>query len=161
DYVYNARASARECLLTGDDVYLVTLPAGHNFPLACPGMLGAMTVGATTVFTADPSPESAFTLIERHNVTVTALVNALAKRWAPACEWEPLRARSLRLLQVGGSRMPADEARGILAALTPGLQQIFGMAEGMLNFTRPGDPVEVVQHTQGRPLSPHDEMRVV
>lgn len=31
----------------------------------------------------------------------------------------------------------------------------------MLNFTRPGDPLDVVVHTQGRPVSPHDEMRVV
>ena len=31
----------------------------------------------------------------------------------------------------------------------------------MLNFTRPGDPVDVVENTQGRPMSPHDEMRVV
>jgi mycobactin salicyl-AMP ligase len=34
-------------------VYLVALPAAHNFPLACPGMLDAMSVGATTVFTTD------------------------------------------------------------------------------------------------------------
>jgi len=45
--------------------------------------------------------------------------------------------------------------------LTPGLSQIFGMAEGMLNFTRIGDPFDVVVNTQGRPMSPHDEMRVV
>lgn len=51
--------------------------------------------------------------------------------------------------------------RFILDNLTPGMSQIFGMAEGMLNFTRPGDPVDVVVHTQGRPMSPHDEMRVV
>jgi mycobactin salicyl-AMP ligase len=57
--------------------------------------------------------------------------------------------------------MTPAEAEYILAGLTPGLQQIFGMAEGMLNFTRPGDPVDVVVHTQGRPMSPHDEMRVV
>ena len=56
DYVYNAIACAKACHLTGDDAYLVALPAGHNFPLACPGLLGSMTVGATTVFTADPSP---------------------------------------------------------------------------------------------------------
>jgi mycobactin salicyl-AMP ligase len=35
------------------------------------------------------------------------------------------------------------------------------MAEGLVNYTRPGDPVEVVDHTQGRPLSPDDEVRVV
>ncbi len=161
DYVYNATACAEACEMTGDDVYLVALPAGHNFPLACPGLLGSMTVGATTVFTADPSPESAFALIDKHKVTVTGLVNALAKVWTQACEWEPVLPTSLRLVQVGGSRMTPDEAQFILDGLTPGLSQIFGMAEGMLNFTRPGDPVDVVVNTQGRPMSPHDEMRVV
>jgi mycobactin salicyl-AMP ligase len=161
DYVYNAVACAKECRMTADDVYLVVLPAGHNFPLACPGLLGSMTVGATSVFTADASPEAAFALIDRHKITVTGLVNALAKMWTQACEWEPVLPKSLRLVQVGGSRMTAEEARYILDGLTPGLQQIFGMAEGMLNFTRPGDSVDIVIHTQGRPMSPHDEMRVV
>lgn len=161
DYVYNARACAQACAMTGDDVYLVALPAGHNFPLACPGLLGAMTVGASTVFTADPSPEAAFALMDRHKVTVTGLVNALAKVWSQACDWEPVLPSALRLVQVGGSRMTADEARFIVEQLTPGLSQIFGMAEGMLNFTRPGDPVDVVVHTQGRPMSALDEMRVV
>jgi mycobactin salicyl-AMP ligase len=161
DYLYNAVASARACGLIHDDVYLVVLPAGHNFPFACPGLLGSMTVGATVVFTDDASPESAFALIDRHGVTVTALVNALAKLWTQACEWEPVLPTSLRLVQVGGSRMSPDEARYIYQGLTNGLQQIFGMAEGMLNFTRPGDPVDVVENTQGRPMSPDDEMRVV
>ena len=81
----------------------MALPAAHNFPLACPGILGAMTVGATVVFSTDPSPESAFATMERHGVTVTALVPALAKLWAQACEWEPVTPTTLRLLQVGGS----------------------------------------------------------
>ncbi|WP_199255568.1 (2,3-dihydroxybenzoyl)adenylate synthase [Mycolicibacterium mengxianglii] len=161
DYVYTAMASAQAYEMTGDDTYLVVLPAGHNFPLACPGLLGAMTVGAKTVFTTDPSPEAAFALIDQHHVTVTGLVNALAKVWSQACEWEPVLPTSLRAVQVGGSRMSAEDARFILDNLTTGLSQIFGMAEGMLNFTRIGDPVEVVVHTQGRPMSPHDEMRVV
>ncbi|MGO4443562.1 (2,3-dihydroxybenzoyl)adenylate synthase [Mycobacterium sp. 2YAF39] len=161
DYLYNATACAEAYGVNGDDVYLVALPAGHNFPLACPGILGSMTVGAPSVFTTDPSPESAFALIDRHKVTVTGLVNALAKVWTQACDWEPVLPTSLRLVQVGGSRMTPDEARYILDGLTPGLSQIFGMAEGMLNFTRLGDPFDVVVNTQGRPMSPHDEMRVV
>jgi mycobactin salicyl-AMP ligase len=161
DYVYNAIASAEVCGLTGDDVYLVALPAAHNFPLACPGLLGAMSIGATTVFTADPSPESAFAAIARHGVTVTALVPALAKLWAQACEWEPQRPTTLRLLQVGGAKLGSDDARVVREALTPGLQQVFGMAEGLLNYTRLGDPPDIVDNTQGRPLSEHDELRVV
>lgn len=161
DYVYNATACAQVCQLTAADVYLVALPAGHNFPLACPGLLGAMSVGASTVFTQDPSPEAAFELIDRHGVTATGVVNALAKLWAHACEWEPTPPTSLRLLQVGGSRMNPEEARFLREAFGPALQQIFGMAEGLLNYTRPGDPVDVVENTQGRPMSPHDELRIV
>lgn len=161
DYLYNATASAELCRLTTDDVYLVVLPAAHNFPLACPGVLGAMTVGATTVFTTDPSPEAAFAVIARHGVTVTALVPALAKLWAQACDWEPVTPKSLRLLQVGGAKLDAEDARRVRAALTPGLQQVFGMAEGLVSYTRLDDPPELVDRTQGRPLSADDELRIV
>ncbi len=161
DYVYNATASADVCGLTADDVYLVALPAAHNFPLACPGLLGAITVGATTVFTTDPSPEAAFAAIARHGVTVTALVPALARLWAQACEWEPVTPKTLRLLQVGGAKLEAADARRIRATLTPGLQQVFGMAEGLVSYTRVDDPSELVEHTQGRPLCPDDELRIV
>jgi mycobactin salicyl-AMP ligase len=161
DYVYNATASAEVCELTSDDVYLATLPAAHNFPLACPGLLGAIAVGATTVFLTDPSPESAFDAIARHGVTVTALVPALANLWAQATEWEPVTPTSLRLLQVGGAKLEPDDARRIRETLTPGLQQVFGMAEGLLCYTRPGDPTELVDRTQGRPLCADDELRIV
>lgn len=161
DYVYNATASAALCELSTDDVYLAALPAAHNFPLACPGLLGAISAGATTVFLANPSPESAFGAIARHGVTVTALVPALANLWAQATEWEPDVPTSLRLLQVGGAKLEAGDAQRVRESLTPGLQQVFGMAEGLLNYTRPGDPPEVVDHTQGRPLCADDELRIV
>ncbi|OBA74473.1 2,3-dihydroxybenzoate-AMP ligase [Mycobacterium sp. 1554424.7] len=161
DYVFNATASAEVCRLISDDVYLAVLPAGHNFPLACPGLLGAMSVGATTVFGADPSPEAAFAAIARHGVTVTALVPALAKLWAQACEWEPVTPKSLRLLQIGGAKLEPADARLVRAALTPGLQQVFGMAEGLLCYTRLDDPPEIVENAQGRPLCAGDEVRIV
>ncbi|HEX5255405.1 MAG TPA: AMP-binding protein [Mycobacterium sp.] len=161
DYVFNAKASAELCGLTPDDVYLAVLSAGHNFPLACPGLLGAMIVGATTVFGTDPSPEAAFAAIARHGVTVTALVPSLAKLWAHACDWEPVTPKTLRLLQVGGAKLEPEDARLVRSALTPGLQQVFGMAEGLLSYTRLDDPPELTEHTQGRPLSTDDELRVV
>jgi mycobactin salicyl-AMP ligase len=161
DYVYNATASAELCKLTADDVYMAALPAAHNFPLACPGLLGAIAVGAPTVFLSNPSPESAFGAIARHGVTVTALVPALANLWAQATEWEPEAPTSLRLLQVGGAKLEANDARRVRETLTPGLQQVFGMAEGLLNYTRPGDPPNVVDRTQGRPLCVDDELRIV
>jgi mycobactin salicyl-AMP ligase len=67
----------------------------------------------------------------------------------------------LRLLQVGGAKLAAEDARRVRAALTPGLQQVFGMAEGLVCFTRPGDPPELIEATQGRPLCADDELRVL
>lgn len=161
DYVYNATQAARVCGLTQDDVYLVALPAGHNFPLACPGLLGAISTGATTVFLSDPSPESAFATIARHRVSVTAVVPSLAQLWAQATAWEPVLPETLRLLQVGGAKLGADDARAVRESLTQGLQQVFGMAEGLLCLTQPGDPTDILDNSQGRPMCDADEVRIV
>jgi mycobactin salicyl-AMP ligase len=161
DYAYNARGSAEVCELTSDDVYLASLPIAHNFPLACPGLLGALGVGATVVLAPAPSPDVCFGLLERERVTVTALVPPMARMWVDTAAWDTSDRSSLRLLQVGGAKLDADLARRIPPALGCAVQQVFGMAEGLLNFTRAGDSDELVAGTQGRPLSPADEIRVV
>ncbi|MFD4461980.1 (2,3-dihydroxybenzoyl)adenylate synthase [Nocardia sp. NPDC058480] len=161
DYVYNATASAQVCELTPDDVYLATLPAAHNFPLACPGILGTVATGGAIAFTLDPSPEAAFAAIEKHRVSVTGVVPPLAQLWSAAVDWEDADLSSLRLLQVGGARLAEVNAREVEPALQCTLQQVFGMAEGLLNYTRLDDDKELVCTTQGRPLSPADELRVV
>ncbi|MFE9784319.1 (2,3-dihydroxybenzoyl)adenylate synthase [Nocardia salmonicida] len=161
DYVYNATASARVCELGPEDVYLATLPAAHNFPLACPGILGTVATGGAVAFTLDPSPEAAFAAIEKHGVSVTGVVPPLAQLWSAAVDWEEADLSSLRLLQVGGARLAEVNARDVEPALQCTLQQVFGMAEGLLNYTRLDDDNELVCTTQGRPLSPADELRIV
>ncbi|MFF0359565.1 (2,3-dihydroxybenzoyl)adenylate synthase [Streptomyces fungicidicus] len=161
DYAYNARASAELCGVTATDRYLVCLPAAHNFPLACPGALGTLGAGGTVVMCPAPHPAVAFGLIAREQITVTALVPPLAHLWTEAASWAPEDLSSLRLLQVGGAKLDAGLARRIPDRLGCRVQQVFGMAEGLLNFTRLDDPAELVETTQGRPLSPADEIRVV
>lgn len=161
DYAFNAATSATVAELTADDVYLAALPAAHNFPLCCPGLLGMIAAGGRTVFTQDPSPDSAFGVVERYRVTVTALVPALAQLWCAATEWEPADISSLRLLQVGGSKLAAPDAAAIDAAMGPVVQQVFGMAEGLICYTRADDPRDLVHVSQGLPMSPLDEVRIV
>ncbi|MBL7497663.1 AMP-binding protein, partial [Frankia sp. CN7] len=161
DYAYNARASAAVAGLAAADVYLAALPAAHNFPLACPGILGTLGAGGTVVLAASASPDVAFRLIAAERVTVTALVPALARMWTDAAGWERPDLTSLRLLQVGGARLDEGLAREIPGALGCAVQQVFGMAEGLLNFTRLDDPPDLVATTQGRPLADADELRVV
>ncbi|MFF8288527.1 (2,3-dihydroxybenzoyl)adenylate synthase [Streptomyces sp. NPDC016309] len=161
DYAYNIRASAELCGLDRDTVYLAALPVAHNFALACPGVLGTLHAGGTVVLSPSPDPDTAFPLIERHRVTLTAVVPPLAALWSQAAEWAPEDLGSLALLQVGGARLGPEAARQVRSALDCELQQVFGMAEGLLSMTRPGDDPERTATTQGRPLSPDDEVRVV
>ncbi|MFI7500898.1 (2,3-dihydroxybenzoyl)adenylate synthase [Streptomyces sp. NPDC049687] len=161
DYGYNVRASAEVCGFDESTVYLVVLPTAHNFALACPGLLGTLMAGGTVVLSPTPSPEDAFALVEREKVTATAVVPPIALLWLDAVEWEEADLSSLELLQVGGSKLGAEPAARVRPALGCTLQQVFGMAEGLLNYTRLDDPEELVLRTQGRPLSPADEIRVV
>lgn len=162
DYVCNVRETARHTALGDDTVYLGTLPLGHNFPLACPGILGTLIAGGTIVPLASPHPERAFAAIERFGVTHTAAVPAVVAAWLDhAATVGAEQLSSLRVLQVGGARL-ADELAARVVALLPGrLQQVFGMAEGLINVTRLDDPVEVVVGTQGRPVCEADEVRIV
>src|SRR5439155_21812384 len=161
DYAYNFSASAEVCRLGADSVYLVALPAAHNFPLACPGMLGTFSVGGRVVMTASAKAEDTFARIEAEGVTITALVPTLVIRWLDAPERARFDLSSLQVLQVGGARLNPETARRVGPELGCRLQQVFGMGEGLLNYTRLDDPDEIVIETQGRPLSPADEVLVV
>lgn len=161
DYEYNLRRSGEVCGFSADTRYLVALPAPHNFPLACPGILGALAVGGQAVLLSSPEPVRAFRTIARRQITITSLVPAIAQRWVERAREARPDLGSLAVVQVGGSVLDPWLARAIPASLGVRLQQVFGMAEGLLNYTRLGDPGEVLLATQGRPISPADEVLVV
>ncbi|MEU3647058.1 AMP-binding protein [Lentzea sp. NPDC034063] len=161
DYEYNLRRSGEVCGFSADTRYLVTLPAAHNFPLGCPGILGALAVGGQAVLLGSPEPIRAFQTIARRRITITSLVPAIARRWVDKARETRPDLGSLAVVQVGGSVLDPVLAQEIPATLGVRLQQVFGMAEGLLNYTRLDDSDEVLLHTQGRPISPGDEVLVV
>lgn len=161
DYIYSFRASAEICGLTPESAYMVALPAAHNFPMSSPGYLGALCVGAKVVLAPSPSPDVAFPLIARERVTMTGLVPPLALLWAQAAEKTAEDLSSLAVLQVGGAKLIPEAARRIGPALGCTLQQVFGMAEGLVNYTRLDDPEAAILETQGRPISPDDEVLIL
>jgi 2,3-dihydroxybenzoate-AMP ligase len=162
DYAYNARRAAEVSGFGPETVYLAVLPLGHNFPLACPGLLGTLLNGGRVVISSSPSPAKAFALIEKEKVTATAVVPAVAQRWL---DHRALDGRndlsSLRLVQVGGSRLADQVAERVRPVLGCDLQQVYGMGEGLLNMTRAHEGDEVACHTQGRPICPDDELLIV
>lgn len=161
DYIYSFRASNEICNITDRSVYMVALPAAHNFPMSSPGAMGAFYAGATVVLSPAPSPDVAFALIEQEKVTCLGLVPPLALLWAQAAANTTHSLKSLEVLQVGGAKLTPEGARRVIAGLGCKLQQVFGMAEGLVNYTRLNDPDETIINTQGRPISPADEILVV
>ncbi|NKZ06470.1 (2,3-dihydroxybenzoyl)adenylate synthase [Actinomadura latina] len=160
DYLCNIRLSADNARLRPDDVYLAALPIAHNYALGCPGVLGTLYAGGSVVLTPTPSAGDAFPLIESERVTVTGLVPSLALLWVDAAAWTPHDLSSLRLVQVGGAGVSPELAEDVHARLGP-VQQSFGMAEGLLSQSPPDDPPELLTTVQGKPLSEHDEVRIV
>jgi 2-hydroxy-7-methoxy-5-methyl-1-naphthoate---CoA ligase len=162
DYGYMIRRAAEICRLGRDTRYLAVLPLAHGYPMAGPGILGTLFAGGRVVILPSPAPERAFETIERERVNLTSLVPAAVQRWLERRTADPDRdLSSLRVVQVAGSRLADHIASQVTPTLGCALQQVYGMAEGLLCMTRPDDPDEVVWHSQGRPICPDDELLIV
>ncbi|WDM14603.1 (2,3-dihydroxybenzoyl)adenylate synthase [Streptomyces lavenduligriseus] len=161
DYMYSLRGSNEICGVDDGTRFLVVLPAAHNFPMSSPGWLGVLYAGGTVVLCPRPDPATAFPLVEGERITMTGLVPPLALLWTDAAAATAHDLSSLELVLVGGAKFSESAARRLEPALGCRLMQVFGMAEGLVNYTRLDDDTETVVTTQGRPISPDDEIRVV
>ncbi|WP_245627725.1 (2,3-dihydroxybenzoyl)adenylate synthase [Actinomadura oligospora] len=161
DYEYNIRRITEICRVGEDTVYLAVLPAGHNFPLANPGILGTLMAGGRVVLLPSPRPAAVFEAIERERVTVTSATPAIALRWMEEAAGSGRDLSSLRYVQVGGSMLSPEVAAEIGPALGCGLQQMYGMAEGLICCMPVDAPGDVAHTAQGAPISPYDELKVV
>jgi 2,3-dihydroxybenzoate---[aryl-carrier protein] ligase len=160
DYAYQLRATAEGLRQDRDSTYLAALPVAHNAALGCPGLLGTLRAGGKVVLPASPSPDDCFDLIESEAVTLTTLMPPLVLLWLESAGFYDVDFSRL-LIQVGSARFAPEIARRIYTDLGASLTHWFGMAEGLLTYTRLDDPRDVIIHTQGRPLCPDDEIRVV
>ncbi|KJB89216.1 enterobactin synthase subunit E [Paenibacillus sp. E194] len=161
DYIYSLCMSAEVCALNEHSVYLAVLPIAHNYPLSSPGVLGTLYAGGRIVLARGASPDEAFPLIAEEGVTIAAVVPPLALIWLDAAESRRYDLTHLEVLQVGGAKFSAEAAKRVRTTIGCTLQQVYGMAEGLVNYTRFDDPEETIITTQGRPMSPYDEIRIV
>ena len=162
DYIYNARAASEVCGFNAGSHILLALPAEHNFPLACPGLLGAMLTGATATFSQSTRPEDLALVIERDQITHLPCVPTIAIALADLPDDFRDKLGSLRVITVGGQKLQEPAARKFKERYPwVAVQQVLGMAEGLLCYTRLDDPEPIAFATQGRPLSPGDEVKIV
>lgn len=161
DYIYTLRESARICAVTENSVFLAALPMAHNFPMSSPGFLGTLYAGGCVVLSPTAEPEHCFALIQKHRVSFTSLVPPLLLMWLEFAPSSHFDFSSLRVIQVGGAKLIPEVAKRVKPILGAQLQQVFGMAEGLVNYTRLHDDEDTVIQTQGRPISRADEIKIV
>lgn len=162
DYLYNTKLAVSVSDIRPADALLVILPLAHNFPLACPGLQGFLLEGARTVLANVTAPQEVFGLIERHGITHVEIVPALLIRMVRDRTLPSYDLSSLRVITSGGQRLQPEikrEVERLIPSVT--VQEVFGMAEGLLMYTRLDDPEDVRYLTAGRPVCPDDEVVLV
>src|SRR5438105_5204021 len=162
DYVYNTKAAVAVNDVHADDCLLVALPIAHNFPLACPGISGFFWKGARVLLTESPRADDVLPLIERERITHLELVPALLIRYINTPGVDDRDLSSVRVINTGGQKLQ-PEVKRIAESVFPNarVQEVFGMAEGLLMFVRLDDSEAVRSETAGRPVCEDDEILIV
>jgi len=161
-YIYTNNMLAKRCKLNKESIFLVVLPAPHNFPWGNPGILGTLGKGGKVIMSHLASPDEVFPLIEKHGVTFTALVPSLISIYLEVLEWDDTYdISSLEFVMVGGSVLEKSIAKKIMPMMKCKLVNIYGLAEGLNCCTSLDDTDEVILTTQGKAISEFDEIIIV
>ena len=162
DYVYNSKASGAVIDIHPDDALLVVLPIAHNFPLASAGIQAFLLEGARIVLSTSTRPSDVMPLIERERITHLEIVPALIIRWLDDPELGKYDVSSVRVVNSGGQKyQPETKVRTEEVFDKAKVQEVFGMAEGLLMYSRLEDSREARIETVGRPVCPDDEVLLV
>jgi len=143
---------------------VVGLRAGDCYPVVSPfshigghktGLLACLVAGATTIPVASFDPARFERIVAEHAVTVVqgppTLFHALIERATEGAD----ALGTMRVGVTGAAVIPPTLVRAMLDVL--GLQLVvtaYGLTEttGVCTMTRPGDPIDVVAETSGRPI---------
>jgi len=164
DYLYSILESNKICNVSCNSTFLCILPAAHNFTLSSPGILGMLFAGGSLILRNRIDASEAFSLIQQQKVSHCALVPPIALNWL---NYQKLSGRNdkplsnMSSLLVGGAKLNPSSAEALIDTLGAPLQQVFGMAEGLVNYTRLTDSRDTIIKTQGKPISQHDIIRIV
>ena len=153
EYLYMMRAVVAWNGYRADDVLFVPLPMMHNLNMGC--CFGPFLLcGGTVMVAPDLTPATLVSMFDRHNPTWAVLGGPILAKLKPAIIAGQLPLRRLR------GAFFTNGAPRLRELLKAPVFHIFGMTEGVIMFTREGDPQEVMDTMVGRPVSALDEVRL-
>lgn len=162
DYYYNAKCEAINKEFNKNTRCLIPAPLMHNFPLVC-GLLPAHIKGGAVVLTPSTSGEGLLQAIAENKVNTFATVPVFIHRMldVPEEERKKYDLSFFKYLWWGGNPVDPSIQLKFRDVFQCDINQVYGMAEGLICWTRTSDPLEVKLHTQGRPDSEADEAKAV
>jgi len=160
DYICNVEYVARAGEMCTDDIWLVTVPVGHNLALL-DGITGCAFIGGKLVLLDSTRPGDIAATIQRERVTYMPMVPSLLKRIIDFEEIEQYDLSSLRKVSAGGEASTPGLIKEVNEELDCTYINEFGMSEGLLLRTRPDYDIDSTRNTVGRPCCPYDEVKVL
>ena len=156
----NARIGVPEHRITAGDRILSAAPFGHLYALYSFHL--ALSAGASTVLLPAFTPPDLARTLEAEAVTVLFAAPAHIAACLGAGLLNANSLSRLRLAVLSGSAVAPAVAKGLQERMANGhVTQLWGMTETQAGlYTRPGDPIETVAGSAGRP-SPGAEVRIV
>ena len=156
----NARLGVPEHGITSGDRILCAAPFGHLYALYSFHL--ALSAGASTVLLPAFTPPDLARTLEAEAVTVLFAAPAHVAACLGAGLLNADALSRLRLAILSGSAVAPAVAKGLQQRMASGhVTQLWGMTETQAGlYTRPGDSIETVAGSAGRP-SPGTEVRVV
>ncbi len=160
DWYCNIEYRAKAWQRSPEDITLIATPMTHNMAIEV-SMNPAFLTGGKVVMISSTRPREILEAIQEEKVTTTILAVAQVQQIVDLPELCQYDLSSLRVIASGGSYMPPEVIRKVYDRLKCKFYSVYGSSEGPCAQTRYEDPEEVVLHTIGRPICPHDEFKVI
>lgn len=160
DWYCNIEYRAKAWQRSPQDITLIATPMTHNMAIEV-SMNPSFLTGGKVVMISSTRPQEILEAIEKEKVTTMILAVAQVQQIVDFPELHKYDISSLRVIGSGGSYMPPEVIRKVYDRLKCKFYSVYGSSEGPCAQTRYEDPEEVVLHTVGWPICPHDEFKVI
>jgi 2,3-dihydroxybenzoate-AMP ligase/mycobactin salicyl-AMP ligase len=159
-YITNVEYHSRVWEITGNDAIMVITPVGHSMAMHW-GIGAAFLNFAKLVLLDSTQPEDICATIQQEKVTAIPSVPALIARVISMENLGKYDLSSLRKISVGGAPSTPELLRGAYDKLKCIVVNGFGSSEGTNTATRPGDSMDIICNSVGRPACPYDTIKII
>jgi len=159
-YICNVEYHSRAWDITSNDTFMVVTPVGHSMAMHW-GIGAAFLNFAKLVLLDSTQPEDICDWIQKEKVSAIPSVPALIARIITMDGLEKYDLTSLKKISVGGAPSTPELLRGAYEKLKCIVINGFGSSEGTNTATRPGDSIDIICNSVGRPACPYDSIKII